>query len=271
MHSIIKNTYNKRPYLSAVHYQFVEIVQLRKMIYFGGIETFKFEQEDIQIVTLKHNNEIFVIANPITKFLEFTHCNLSVNNHVAKENQVLLGDVHPTGKLNLIQFNPRMKCINFKGVFELINKSKITKAYAFRMWLCDYVMPILENPIFDYGNWCIANNQLISQIKQGQHHYGSIYIATNSKLMQRNIYNIGKTTDLNECLAGFNHFSPEDFYFLFVFNTDQMIEIEKYLHLKLMNYKYNKNFFALSDIDLHELLNLCIKFINKNKKSLKIT
>lgn len=211
-----------------------------------------------------YKGESFMVANPFTKVLGFPNCNRTLKYHVSQQNQCRFNDIDPTGKVYQISIHFLTKCINLKGIYELIENSKTSKAKAFRLWVIKKLLTHIKEPVNDYHSWMAENSEVIKELKES-YNIGYVYAATTKHLKARRIFKISMTTNLNKCINELNSESADDFFYTDVFSTAHFIELEKFLHCKFAKQNYRREFFILCNEDLNDLLYICSAFVqNKN-------
>lgn len=231
----------------------------------ASVKNIKFGDEEIEVIHFRYNGETFMVANPFARALEYSNCRNAISKFVSKKNQCEYRVIDPSEKSVKSYIPLQTKCINIKGIYELLDKSKMPKARSFRLWLINKLIPQIKDPLADYHDWCIENSELIKELKE-RHNRGSVYIATTNHLIERHIFKIGMTIDLEKRLHSLNSASPDDYFYVSTYKTIHFIELEKYLHFKFAKQNYKREFFILSEDDLSNLYNICAIFIlNINK------
>ncbi|AFL64870.1 bro-a [Mamestra brassicae multiple nucleopolyhedrovirus] len=118
---------------------------------------FEFANTNFEVISLTDDNgELWMLANPFARILEYYNPNKAVRIHVSDRNQCCLETIHPvqlgpiTSSLGSRQIDaddsslhPKTKFINRAGLFELIQSSRMPKAQEFKNWINSNLLPKL--------------------------------------------------------------------------------------------------------------------------------
>nr|QNH90668.1 bro-a [Mamestra configurata nucleopolyhedrovirus B] len=138
----------------------------------------QFGSQDLEVVSLRdEEGQLWMLANPFAKILEYSKANKAVATHVSSQNQRFWEELksYHSGTTSMTsssqhenisspQFEEigmtsssvqaKSKFINRSGLFELIQASKMPKAQEFRNWINSDLLPKLcEN-----GNYNMATD-----------------------------------------------------------------------------------------------------------------
>lgn len=218
----------------------------------------QYGESSIEVISVIYNGEPYMVANPFAKILEYSNCPNAIAKFVSTKNQIEFQNMGITAKLSSIQ--PRTKFINMQGIYELTAHSKMPKAKAFWFWIMEELLPQTRDPLFNYHEWCINNQELLNKFKETK--LGAVYVATNNTLAADQIYKIGMTRHLKKRLSNLNSGSIHEFFYVFNFKTVHYKKLEKYLHSKFANQNVVRELFVLSNNDLSELLDVCNEFVS---------
>ncbi|AOW41493.1 bro [Trichoplusia ni granulovirus LBIV-12] len=133
----------------------------------------QFANSDLEVISLKDDSgELWMLANPFARILEYSNANKAVRVHVLDKNQCCLEAIH-AAQLGPItsSIHPQSKFINRAGLFELIQASRMPKAQEFRDWINSDLLPKL----CDEGKYDMAVDAPI-EIAHGMN---AVHVATN--------------------------------------------------------------------------------------------
>ncbi|AMF83837.1 bro-B [Cnaphalocrocis medinalis granulovirus] len=118
----------------------------------------QFANSELEITTVKDNDgELWLLANPFARILEYSNAPNAINKFVSEKNQkcyknIDRGDyVIKSARIGLTVgrpitsslIQPKSKFINRAGLFELIQASQMPKAKEFREWINSDLLPML--------------------------------------------------------------------------------------------------------------------------------
>lgn len=104
-------------------------------------KTFNFNQIDVRVL-MTENNEPYFVAKDICNVLGYTKSTSSVIETHCKINGCTKMVLPSKGG------NQETILINESNLYRLILKSKKKEAELFEWWVCDEVLPSLENTVF---------------------------------------------------------------------------------------------------------------------------
>lgn len=220
--------------------------------------TVQFGDTSIKILSVYLNDVLFMVANPFAKALKYVNYTNAVAKFVSKNNQMMYRELKKTLSLRN-SLHPKTKFINERGLYELINGSKMPKAKEFHLWVTTDMLPKLRDSFANFRSWGIENADMINLLPH-YHLHGSIYIATNKLLMEKSIFKIGMTTNLRRRLQGLNVSSPCDFYYVFTYDSKDYIKLENHLHNVFIEKKIKRELFVLNSNDLLNVFYICKTF-----------
>ncbi|ABQ51960.1 bro-1 [Spodoptera litura granulovirus] len=98
------------------------------------ITVYKYGEEYIRVVSIVDNNsEVWYLANPFAKVLNYSNYHNAVSKLVSPQNQKQLMNIDNND--NFKSLHPYSKFINQAGLFELIQSSCMPKAQQFKDWV----------------------------------------------------------------------------------------------------------------------------------------
>ncbi|BAG74626.1 baculovirus repeated ORF c [Helicoverpa armigera NPV NNg1] len=105
----------------------------------------QFANSELEVISIKDDNgELWMLANPFARILEYSNANRAVRVHVLEKNQCILEKIRPDHcGLDDVTLHPLSKFINRAGLFELIQASRMPKAKEFRDWINSDLLPKL--------------------------------------------------------------------------------------------------------------------------------
>ncbi|AUS94246.1 bro3 [Trichoplusia ni ascovirus 6b] len=105
----------------------------------------QFGNTDLEIVSLRDENlELWLLANPFAKILDYANCRNAIAKFVNDKNQIQLQQIQaPHNEALASSLHPMSKFINRAGLFELIQASRMPKAQEFRDWINTDLLPKL--------------------------------------------------------------------------------------------------------------------------------
>nr|QEE79911.1 bro-b [Mamestra configurata nucleopolyhedrovirus A] len=97
----------------------------------------QFGTQDLEVVSLRdEKGQLWMLANPFAKILEYSVLNKAIWSHVSEPNKKNLEKLQPFQHgMVTSSLHPQSKFINRAGLFELIQASKMPKAQEFRNWI----------------------------------------------------------------------------------------------------------------------------------------
>lgn len=128
------------------------ICQIEKMAAFKVY----FANSELEITTVKDNDgELWLLANPFARILEYSNARNAINKFVNAQNQKCYENIDRgayvirSARIGLTtealtsSLHPSTKFINRAGLFELIQASRMPKAKEFRDWINSDLLPML--------------------------------------------------------------------------------------------------------------------------------
>nr|QGX02320.1 bro-d [Mamestra configurata nucleopolyhedrovirus A] len=96
-----------------------------------------FGNQELEVVSVKDcNNQLWLLANPFARILQYANSRNAIAKFVSVNNQLQLHDLKaPRIEALASSIHPQSKFINRAGLFELIQGSKMPKAKEFRNWV----------------------------------------------------------------------------------------------------------------------------------------
>lgn len=113
-----------------------------------SVVTVQFANSDLEVISIKDDSgELWMLANPFARVLEYSRANDAVRQHVSENNYKNYEDIksrrfvvtHVTSS----SVQAKSKFINRAGLFELIQASRMPKAQEFRNWINSDLLPKL--------------------------------------------------------------------------------------------------------------------------------
>lgn len=116
----------------------------------------QFANTDLEVVSIRdENGQLWLLANPFARILEYSNANKAVRVHVLVKNQCCFETIRPARSgLDDVTLHPLSKFINRAGLFELIQASRMPKAVEFKNWINSVLLPKL----CDDGNYDMARD-----------------------------------------------------------------------------------------------------------------
>lgn len=95
-----------------------------------------FGNQQLEVISIEHDKERWMLANPFARILEYSNYNKAVRIHVSVQNQICLEEIRVAHNGPITSsIHPMSKFINRAGLFELIQGSKMPKAQEFKQWV----------------------------------------------------------------------------------------------------------------------------------------
>ena len=130
--------------------------------------------------------------------------------------------------------------------------SKNMEDNLFRAWICNEVIPTINNPLKTFKTWAAENLNDITT--------GSIYICTTFAWQTRGIFKIGMTRDLPRRLHSLNKCNFEDFFCMYSYESKSYKQLGAHLHAKFATKRINREFFNLTETDIQGVKAICENF-----------
>ena len=212
------------------------------------------------------NNTWWIRANPIAEALGYSDPNKFILNHVQLENLKSYEDIKPDYQL-MIEFHPTTKFINQQGLSDLLTAKNqvelltwIEREFVPEQQQMSCISSILKP---EKPNTPQADDNTNDEPPTSSENTGLIYVATTNEWKDRQIYKIGVTSDLKSRITQLNTGTFEDWYCVFTFETSGYKQLEIDLHqiFKHCRIKINREFFTLTEADIENIKNVCIKFV----------
>ncbi|AFV50350.1 Bro10 [Heliothis virescens ascovirus 3g] len=110
-----------------------------------SIAKVQFANQDLEVISIRDNDgQLWLLANPFARILEYSNSRNAISKFVRIINQVQLQDiVAPRYEAHTSSLHPQSKFINRAGLFELIQASRMPKAQEFRDWINSDLLPKL--------------------------------------------------------------------------------------------------------------------------------
>lgn len=168
-----------------------------------ALSKIQFGAQNLQVISVcDENNELWLLANPFAKILEYSNVNKAVRVHVSSQNQCSFEGLK-SAHIGLTSFTSssiqaKSKFINRAGLFELIQASRMPKAQEFRDW----VNADLLVKLCDTGEYQIKNDAPVD-ISEGMN---VIHQMTNAG--QSASWHAGEMSLINRCLELQNQLEP---------------------------------------------------------------
>ncbi|BBB16513.1 Bro7 [Heliothis virescens ascovirus 3j] len=105
----------------------------------------QFANSELEVISIKDDNgELWMLANPFARILEYSNAPKAISTYVEINNQKMLESIQ-SARLGQIasSLHPKSKFINRAGLFELIQASRMPKAKEFRDWINSDLLPKL--------------------------------------------------------------------------------------------------------------------------------
>nr|QOI08515.1 BRO-B protein [Helicoverpa armigera SNPV] len=110
-----------------------------------AVTTVQFANSELEVISIKDDNgELWMLANPFARILEYSNAPKAISTYVETNNQKILESIQ-SAQLGQItsSLHPKSKFINRAGLFELIQASRMPKAKEFRDWINSDLLPKL--------------------------------------------------------------------------------------------------------------------------------
>ncbi|ALD88501.1 BRO-B [Helicoverpa armigera nucleopolyhedrovirus] len=110
-----------------------------------AVTTVQFANSELEVISIKDDNgELWMLANPFARILEYSNAPKAISTYVEINNQKILESIQ-SARLGQItsSLHPKSKFINRAGLFELIQASRMPKAKEFRDWINSDLLPKL--------------------------------------------------------------------------------------------------------------------------------
>nr|WRQ96480.1 bro-d [Mamestra configurata nucleopolyhedrovirus A]WRQ96800.1 bro-c [Mamestra configurata nucleopolyhedrovirus B]WRQ96963.1 bro-c [Mamestra configurata nucleopolyhedrovirus B] len=119
-----------------------------------------FGNQELEVVSVKDcNNQLWLLANPFARILQYANSRNAIAKFVSVNNQLQLHDLKaPRIEALASSIHPQSKFINRAGLFELIQGSKMPKAKEFRNWVNSDLLVKLS----DTGEYCMQTDAPIA-------------------------------------------------------------------------------------------------------------
>ncbi|AYD68166.1 bro4 [Heliothis virescens ascovirus 3h] len=228
---------------------------------------FQFNSQELEVIGVKDDNDqLWMLANPFARILEYSNAPNAIAKFVGNKNQKCLEKLHS----QVTNLHPLSKFINKAGLLELVIKSKMRYAAEFRYWLVNELFPSLKiDALDDFEVWRVdpKNRQTLEEQlpRNDQLDFGCVYVITNDMYEPAHIYKIGYTCNLNDRLSELNVASAYDFRPVFVVPTKKCRQLEAVLHTKFDMQRIRREFFTLNEDNFTELIKMCSDFLISNK------
>ncbi len=111
-----------------------------------------FGDKELEVISVKdENGQLWMLANPFARILDYSNARNAVTKFVKEINQIQYQDIEaPRLEALTSSLHPLSKFINRAGLFELIQGSKMPKAQEFRDWINSDLLPKLcDNGKYD--------------------------------------------------------------------------------------------------------------------------
>nr|AFS51929.1 DekiORF51 [Dendrolimus kikuchii nucleopolyhedrovirus] len=111
-----------------------------------SLDKFQFANLDLEIVTVKDDDsgQLWMLANPFARVLDYTNARNAVSKFVSDNNQICYNNIKAHRSEALASsLHPQSKFINRAGLFELIQGSKMPRAQEFKRWINSDLLPKL--------------------------------------------------------------------------------------------------------------------------------
>lgn len=115
-----------------------------------GMTTVKvqFTNKNLEVISLTdENNELWMLANPFARILEYSNAPKAISMYVTENNQLCLEQIRSAqlGQTCMTSsfVQAKSKFINRAGLFELIQGSKMPRAQEFKQWINSDLLPKL--------------------------------------------------------------------------------------------------------------------------------
>jgi prophage antirepressor-like protein len=224
------------------------------------------------------NNIIWFKFISISKILEYKSTKDVLRDHINKEHKIQLKNIKSINKNNIKQ--PDTVYINENGLYTLLIKSRMKKAYEFQLWLINIALPKLrESGKYEVDkktrikldnlnkkikllkdiNKKLKNNMTKNKYPRGYHFY---------IIKDDNMYKIGYTKDLNKRLSVYNTGKANISEYAYFKKTDCAKEIEECMKALLNKYIYksNKEFYDCSLNTILKEVKKCLTLESKCSK-----
>nr|AIG63102.2 BRO-B [Helicoverpa SNPV AC53] len=118
---------------------------IKQLIFKMAVTTVQFANSELEVISIKDDNgELWMLANPFARILEYSNAPKAISTYVEINNQKILESIQ-SAQLGQItsSLHPKSKFINRAGLFELIQASRMPKAKEFRDWINSDLLPKL--------------------------------------------------------------------------------------------------------------------------------
>nr|QOI08521.1 BRO-C protein [Helicoverpa armigera SNPV] len=126
-----------------------------------AVATVQFANSELEVISIKDDNgELWMLANPFARILEYSNAPKAISTYVEINNQKILESIQ-SARLGQItsSLHPKSKFINRAGLFELIQASRMPKAKEFRDWINSDLLLSLRRWQVRHGNGRSGGNR----------------------------------------------------------------------------------------------------------------
>lgn len=252
------------------------------------------------IIIIDDNNMAWFCANDIAGLLEYKDRQYAISQHVRNNYKTTFQSLQKYVQHIPSNFQPHTIFINEPGLYSLIFSSKMPVAEKFQQWVVEDVLPEIRK----YGYYImdkkdqtelklvnteleLANEKLKSSVNnlrnklkaarkkiiilennQDNTKYGPggrVY-AIRSMDTDLKLIRIGKTTNLNDRIPGYNTTMPNKFKILYTLQVDSPEAVELCIRAFLHKYSYrNKDYYGCSLKEIKNVFNNCKHMIEKTR------
>ncbi|AJD09210.1 baculovirus repeated namegeneORF [Condylorrhiza vestigialis mutiple nucleopolyhedrovirus] len=238
----------------------------RTYVAMSSVVKIQFENQILEVIKVEDvDGQLWMLANPFARVLDYVSAPNAVAKFVSKQNQIEYKNIKKIVQNENKVVQCRSKFINIIGVFELLLNSKMKYAQEFRYWLISVKESVNKHSfalehIQEFNEWKALpeNEELLKSVVCAPYHkQGFVYVVTNKLLQRLDIYKIGYTYNLDARLKELNVASPFDYETCFVRDADNPHHLEQQLHAHFADSKIKREFFKLTREDVALLPFIC--------------